>query len=109
MSPQARQQEVEEYKLPSGSCPFEEWLGELALDVRSIVRTRINRLRLGNFGDCKRVGEGVLELRIDYGPGYRVYLGRDGLSKVVLLCAGDKSSQAADIAMAKSYWTVYRS
>lgn len=62
---------------------------------------RIRRLELGNPGDIKPVGEGVAELRIPYGPGYRVYLGNQGKTAVILLCGGDKSSQSRDIAAAK--------
>ena len=76
---------------------------------RAIIRARINRVRLGNFGDCKSVGGGVLELRIDSGPGYRVYLAKDGAALVVLLNGGDKRTQKCDIAQAQRYWKDYRS
>jgi putative addiction module killer protein len=72
-----------------------------------IVRARLNRVRLGNFGGCKSVGRGVEELRIDYGPGYRIYYGRQGPLVVVLLCGGDKSTQARDILTAQKYWKDY--
>ena len=62
-----------------------------------IVRARLNRIRLGNFGDCKSVGGGVEELRIDFGPGYRVYYGREGSLVVVLLCGGSKRTQAGTL------------
>ncbi len=73
----------------------------------AIVRARLNRIRLGNFGDCKSVGGGVEELRIDFGPGYRVYYGREGSLVVVLLCGGDKRTQARDILTAQKYWKEY--
>ena len=81
---------------------FSKWLRKLA-DQRAKARIaeRIDRLRNGNFGDAKSVGEKVSELRIDYGPGYRVYFTRSGATIVILLCGGDKSSQAKDIAKAK--------
>lgn len=81
---------------------FATWLRELR-DVRARARivTRIRRLELGNPGDAKPVGDGVIELRIAYGPGYRVYFIRQGQEIVVLLCGGDKSSQSRDIATAK--------
>ena len=87
------------------SKPFSDWLASLR-DVRAvgIVRARLNRIRLGNFGDCKPVGGGVEELRIDFGPGYRVYFGREGSVVVVLLCGGDKRTQARDILTARKYW-----
>ena len=81
---------------------FRKWLGELR-DAHARIRivTRIRRLELGNPGDVKPVGGGVSEMRIDYGPGYRVYFTRVGDAIVILLCGGDKSSQSRDIAQAK--------
>lgn len=69
---------------------------------------RIDRLSLGNLGDGKPVGSGVQELRIDFGPGYRVYIGQDGARLILLLCGGDKSSQAKDIQAAHAYWADYK-
>jgi putative addiction module killer protein len=90
------------------SVPFSEWLRSLR-DSRAvgIVRARLNRIRLGNFGDCKSVGGGVEELRIDFGPGYRVYYGREGSVVVVLLCGGNKRTQARDILTAQGCWKEY--
>ena len=90
------------------SNPFSEWLTSLR-DARAVgvVRARLNRIRLGNFGDCKSVGGGVEELRIDFGPGYRVYYGREGSLVVVLLCGGSKKSQARDIVTAQRHWKEY--
>lgn len=80
---------------------FHRWLGSLA-DRRAAARIvdRIKRASNGNFGDAKTVGSGVSEMRIDYGPGYRVYFFRRGKELVILLCGGDKKSQKADIAEA---------
>lgn len=80
---------------------FHHWLGSLA-DRRAKARIldRIKRASNGNFGDAKPVGSGVSEMRIDYGPGYRVYFFRRGKELVILLCGGDKKSQKADIAQA---------
>jgi len=80
---------------------FHQWLGSLA-DRRAKARIidRIKRASDGNFGDAKPVGSGVSEMRIDYGPGYRVYFFRRGKEIVILLCGGDKKSQRADIAQA---------
>lgn len=69
--------------------------------VRALIASRLERLAYGHFGDVERVGEGVSELRIHYGPGYRIYFVRRGEEIVVLLCGGDKSSQAKDIKTAK--------
>ena len=81
---------------------FEAWLAALR-DGRASARiaARLRRLAMGNPGDVRSVGEGVSEMRIDYGPGYRVYFKKIGAQIVLLLCGGDKSSQAADIARAK--------
>lgn len=100
---------VENYLRRDGTCPFEQWLKSLRDQrARAIVRTRIARVRLGNFGNCEPVGGGVLELKIDYGPGYRVYFGQVGATQVILLCGGDKSSQAKDIRRAIAYWEDYK-
>jgi putative addiction module killer protein len=81
---------------------FLKWLRGLN-DVRAIARIqiRIDRLSLGNVGDVKAVGEGISEMRIDYGPGYRVYFRKTGKTILLLLCGGDKNSQVADIKTAK--------
>lgn len=82
---------------------FQTWIDDLR-DVRAVARIakRIDRLALGNPGDIKPVGDGVSEMRIDYGPGYRVYFTAQGKQIVILLCGGDKSSQERDIRAAKA-------
>lgn len=72
------------------------------------IRVRLRHLQAGNFGDCESVGEGVIELRVHIGAGYRVYCGRHGKAVVILLCGGDKSSQAADIKRAKELWSEWK-
>lgn len=75
-----------------------EWLKSLTdRQARARIETRFLRLQAGNFGDCKALKDGVAELRIDYGPGYRVYYGRVGKSVILLLCGGDKRKQQSDI------------
>lgn len=82
---------------------FDRWLTGLKdRHARARIEVRIRRLSLGNAGDVKPIGEGLSELRIDYGPGYRVYFMRRGPMIVVLLCGGDKGSQDRDIALAKN-------
>lgn len=85
------------------------WLRKLKdRDARGRIQVRIARLRLGNAGDCKPVGEGIYELKIDYGPGYRVYFAEVGSMIILLLCAGDKRAQQADIKKAKDYWKDFK-
>jgi len=72
------------------------------------LRVRLRQVETGNFGDSQSVGEGVVELRVNLGPGYRVYFGRHGRSVVLLLCGGDKGSQASDIGQAKALWTEWK-
>lgn len=104
-----RERDLREYLTDAGRNPFREWMDGLRdLQARARIRIRLNRVRLGNFGDSKSVGEGVLELRMDFGPGYRVYLGQDGDVLVILLCGGDKRTQARDITRAKEFWRSYR-
>ncbi|WP_237482637.1 type II toxin-antitoxin system RelE/ParE family toxin [Lichenibacterium dinghuense] len=82
---------------------FVAWLDALAdITARSRIAKRIARFEVGLFGDVKSVGGGVSEVRVDYGPGYRVYFTRRGAEVVILLCGGDKGSQARDIARAQS-------
>ncbi len=100
--------EILEYLTTDGRNPFRDWLETLKdREARARIRVRINRVRLGNLGDCKSVGGGVSELRIPHGPGYRVYFGRQGGTVVVLLCAGDKRTQVRDIEVAHAYWGDY--
>lgn len=98
------------YKTHIGKEPFTLWLKDLDAKVRSIVLTRLRRVSLSNFGDCKQLknASGIWELRIDYGAGYRIYFGKEGDSIIVLLLGGDKGSQVRDIAKAKQYWLSYK-
>lgn len=90
--------------------PFSEWLNNLRdEEARTRIKARLNKLRLGTFGDCKSVGDGVSELRIDYGLGYRVYFAKSGNTIVLLLCGGTKKGQKSDIELAKKYWAEHKS
>jgi len=92
----------------NGNEPFTQWLYDLKDSMgRKRILIRITRLEQGNYGDCEPVGEGVSELRMFFGPGYRVYFGEDAENIVVLLCGGDKGSQQQDIKKAKAYWQEY--
>jgi putative addiction module killer protein len=100
--------EILHYHRPDGRQPFSEWLFSLRdKRIRSRIVARLDRLLTGNFGDTKLVGTGIWELRFHFGPGYRAYFGLDGLTLVILLCGGDKSSQEGDIKRAKEYWQDY--
>ena len=93
--------EVQTYLSPNGQDPYAQWLAALAdRQARARVLVRVGRMAAGNFGDCKPIAEGVWELRIDWGPGYRVYFAQHGIEIVILLAGGDKSSQAKDIKIA---------
>ena len=100
--------EVVHYLTEGGRDPFDEWLSRQDVHVVVRVLQRIDRMRRGNFGDPKRLEGGVAELRIDYGPGYRLYYGRDGRDLVVLLTGGTKKRQSRDIDRARSLWRAYR-
>jgi putative addiction module killer protein len=100
--------EILVYQKDNEKAPFYKWLDTLELITISLIEARLNRLRQGNFGDCKFIGEGIGEIRIDYGPGYRIYFGKINNSIILLLNAGDKNGQNQDIKKAKEYWVNYR-
>lgn len=96
------------YQTAVKRVPYQEWSESLTdKSVEAAVLARVNRLRLGSFGDWQPVGDGVSELRIHYGAGYRIYFGRREQTVVILLTGGDKRSQGADIKTAKRYWKDY--
>jgi putative addiction module killer protein len=100
--------DVRHYLTLTGVDPFQSWLDRLKdLKARVAILRRVDRLLADNFGDHKYLEEGVYELRIDVGPGYRVYYGKRGKTLVLLLCAGSKRTQASDIAKAVEYWAEY--
>jgi putative addiction module killer protein len=106
----AQPKDIKLYVTPDGKTPFTAWLEALRdTKARAKIRVRLDRLRLGNLGDCQPVGAGVSELRIDFGPGYRAYFGQEGTKRIVLLCGGDKRTQEADIKKAQAYWADYKS
>ncbi|MDB5439563.1 MAG: addiction module killer protein [Caulobacteraceae bacterium] len=101
--------ELFRYQRQDGGEPFTDWLnGVRDKTAAARIRVRLLRVEAGNFGDCESVGEGVTELRIHVGAGYRVYFGRYGGALIILLCGGDKGSQSADIARAKDYWSEWK-
>ena len=109
MGKAAEQKSVVIYEDAAGNQPFVEWLEGLQnTKGRERIMARIARLTQGNYGDCESVGQGVRELRMFFGPGYRVYIGKAGNHVVVLLCGGDKSTPTQDIETAKAYWKEYQ-
>ena len=95
---------VRYYATGAGQEPSKKWLRSLDRVARTRIRARLNRIRAGHFGDCRALGDGVWELRLQFGPGYRIYFGRAADGSVVLLCGGEKRSQRRDIERAKAYW-----
>ena len=97
------------YQTRDGRRPVADWLSSLR-DSSAAARivARVQRLTLGLRGDWKSVGSGLFELRIDHGPGYRVYCAQDGSRWIVLLCGGDKRTQKGDIERAYEYWQDYQ-
>ena len=100
--------ELRYYLASDGKSPFEDWFAGLDAPAAAKAAVALARLEQGNLSNVKGVGEGVLEFRIDWGPGYRVYFGRDGETLVILLNGGGKQRQQRDIAAAKVNWTDYK-
>ncbi len=100
--------EIVEYMDRKGRVPFRYWLERLKdRKAAAIIDARLTRVRMGNLGNSKSVGHGVWELKIDFGPGYRIYFGEDSGRVVVLLIGGDKKTQSVDIKLAQQYWAEY--
>ena len=102
--------EVSYLEIDNRKSPYLEWEEELDTTARAAARIRINRIRLGNFGDCNPIKgiSGLYELRIHFGPGYRIYFGKMKDTVVIILCGGDKRSQKRDIKKAMEYWQLYK-
>lgn len=96
--------EIEYYETNTGTHPYIDWENGLTIELRAQVQKRLNRIRLGNFGDIRHIEGSLFELRIHSGAGYRIYYAKKGNKIVILLCAGSKRSQDRDIAKAKKYW-----
>ncbi len=102
--------EIEIYRTASGKQPYSDWLDRLEVGTRAIIRTRLNRIRVGNFGACKPI-KGcwrMSEIIIDFGPGYRIYYGMSNDETIVILLGGLKRSQERDILKARQYWLDYK-
>jgi putative addiction module killer protein len=106
---EAAANQVKYYRKSNGVIPFLNWFDSLKDDtVKSKIRTRLDRVKLGNLGDYRSVAGGVFELRFDMGPGYRIYFSREGNALVILYCGGDKSSQSKNVVLAQEFLTDYR-
>ena len=100
--------ELAVYVTEEGKAPFDQWFENLDTIAALKVRTALARVETGNLGDVKPIGQGVSERRITFGPGYRVYFGKDGDKLVILLCGGTKKRQSKDIEQAKAFWDDYK-
>ena len=101
--------ELRTYLDAAGHSPFAAWFDELEPTAAAKVTTALTRLGLGNLSNVKGVGEGILEYKIDFGPDYRVYFGRDGDRLVILVGGGTKQRQQQDIKQARARWADYES
>lgn len=100
--------ELWRYQTAAGRRPYSDWLLDLDFAAAARIEAHVDRMKMGNFGNSRSVGHGVFELKIDAGPGFRVYYLRDDGKVVVLLCGGDKGSQSSDILKAHTYAGDYR-
>ena len=100
--------QILQYLDPIGRNPFAVWFDGLDPHAAAKVTMAVARLELGNLSNSKSVGGGVLEYRIDFGPGYRLYFGRDGATIIILVGGGTKKRQRQDIATAQTRWDDYR-
>ncbi|MCF7799538.1 type II toxin-antitoxin system RelE/ParE family toxin [Candidatus Babeliales bacterium] len=95
---------IEIYQDTKGKKPFDQWFEKLKnFKAKTVILGRLDRIKIGNLGDSKLIGDGVSELRFHIGPGYRLYYAKIGTKIIVLLCGGAKSSQSKDIKLAKQY------
>jgi putative addiction module killer protein len=100
--------EVREYVATNGSSPYAKWFNGLNSQAAAKVAIAVSRMAQGNLSNAKSVGAGLQEYRIDFGPGYRIYFGRDGERLVILLGGGTKARQQDDIRRAQALWSEYR-
>ena len=108
LSVEAYEYHVIIYEDASGREPFFEWLTGLDRSIRARILTRLDRVEQGNFGDHKQISEGLFELRLHFGAGYRVYFGKERDSIILLLSGGSKASQRKDIKRVQQFWVDYK-
>ena len=99
---------INEFLGNNGQSSFANWFEKLNSEAAAKITTALYRLEQGNFSRVEGVGEGVFEYKIDFGPGYRIYFGKDGKELIILLCGGNKKRQTKDIKLAKQKWTAYK-
>ena len=99
---------VREYLDSSGDSPYAAWFDSLNAEAAAKVTTAVTRVSLGNFSNVEGVGSGVFEYKLDFGPGYRIYFGKDGEALVILLGGGTKRRQRRDISAARANWQDYK-
>ena len=100
--------EVREYITEAGKSPFGRWFSNLNGPAAARITTALERIAQGNFSSVKALGAGVIEYKIDFGPGYRIYFGKDGDTLVILVAGGSKKGQSQDIEIAKANWADYK-
>ncbi len=96
------------YQTANGKVPFVEWIERLDLPIRKRIEIGVDKLELGYMPDCKSIHDGVYEMRLHFGPGFRIYFGQTGQEIILLLCGGDKGSQTKDIRKAVEYWCDFK-
>ena len=101
--------DIQIYETDNGKCPYLQWESKLNRDARAVISSRLVRIRLGNFGDCKSIQgmKGIYEIRIHFGSGYRIYFGKQKEKIILLLLGGDKRSQKKDIHKSYQFWQDY--
>jgi putative addiction module killer protein len=101
----SKEKQLQYYTAPNGKTPFLEWLASLKdKTILKRIRNRMDRVQVGHYGDHEHVGEGVYEIKLHFGTGYRIYFAEHGEKIIFLLCAGDKATQTKDIGLAKQFW-----
>jgi putative addiction module killer protein len=94
---------IKTYKTANGKIPFDKWLNDLDTQIRQRIVLKVQRLSLGNFGNCRSICEGIFELKLDFGPGYRIYFCLIKQNIILILFAGTKRTQSKDIQKAKNF------
>lgn len=100
--------EIKEYLATNGRSPFRKWFDGLNSEAAAKVTVAVTRMARGNLSNVESVGQGVHEYKISFGPGYRIYFGKNGEELIILLAGGTKKKQSEDIAAARAFWAAYK-